>query len=94
MSRDLKLVRIQTNDEADLRLLSLANDKGKFGLSLGEIPDRQIQEAFERGIDEGWFTLADLSPLAHAPGAGLMRVFRLTGAGRDRLEVLNFQFAE
>jgi hypothetical protein len=46
---------MMTDDQADLRLLNLANAKGKFGLQMGVILDRYEQEAFERGIDKDWF---------------------------------------
>lgn len=81
------------NDAADLTLLSLASAKRKFGLSLGgftEPPIRApIQAAFERGIDYHWFDLVDVSPLPAATGdLRLMRVFRLTDAGHQRLRDL------
>lgn len=94
MVRDLRLVRIVTDDEADLRLLRLANEKGKFALSLGTIPDEPIQRAFERGIDAEWFRFVDISPLATVPGRGLFRVFKLTEAGAVRLLDLETQLSE
>lgn len=77
------LNRVVTFDEADETLLSLANERGKFALSVGPMP-AYIQEAFERGIDNQWFTLVDVGPVSAAPGH-LMRVFRLTPAGVLRL---------
>jgi hypothetical protein len=80
-------------ERAELQLLSLANEKGKFGLEYG-MPDGQVlQEAFERGIDEEWFTLVDLCPAAAVPatarlqqaGRRVLRVFRLTPGGREQL---------
>jgi hypothetical protein len=68
----------------DLRLLSLANEKRKFGLDFGYSFDPGLQAAFERGIDNEWFTLVDFSPVAAAPGKAL-RIFRLTDAGLARL---------
>jgi hypothetical protein len=76
-----------TKDEADAAVLSLANEKGKFALELGlTLPDDE-QYAFERGIDERWFELIDLAIIAEVPGR-LMRVFRLTDAGIERLREL------
>lgn len=72
------------HDEADFRLLSLASDKRKFAIQVGYVPSPEIQFAFERGIDNEWFTLVDVSSVAAAPGR-LMRLFRLTDAGMKRL---------
>lgn len=71
-------------DEADWLLLKLANEKGKFALGMGVIPDEQLQLAFERGIDADWFMLVDVSPLAAAPMSGIFRIFRLTQRGHAR----------
>lgn len=80
--------RETTSDEdAEIRLLSLANHKRKFALELG-LPMSSLQQgAFERGIDNEWFTLVDVSPLAVEPRRA-MRVFRLTDAGLKRLAEL------
>jgi len=79
---------VVTDDNADLELLSLANEKGKFGLELGYRLEPHLQFAFERGIDSEWFTFVDLSRIAAVPGARYMRIFRLTENGRARLEAL------
>jgi hypothetical protein len=80
--------RETTSDEdAEIRLLSLANHKRKFALELG-LPMSALQQgAFERGIDNEWFTLVDVASIAFAPGR-VMRVFRLTEAGFKRLAEL------
>jgi hypothetical protein len=83
-----RLNAVVTNDAADHELLKLANEKGKFALQLGLELEDYLQSAFERGIDQEWFTLVDLSEIAEAPQAGLMRVFRLTESGRKRLDTL------
>lgn len=88
------LHRVITHDEADWQLLKLANDKGKFALSLGPLEDHDLQIAFERAIDREWFTFVDLSPITAARRAGLMRVFRLTQAGRRRRTELQAMFTE
>jgi hypothetical protein len=74
-------------DAADRRLLSMASDKRKFALEFGQPVDPDLRASFERGIDEEWFTLVDVSFVATA-GRRLMRVFRLTNAGMVRLERL------
>ena len=84
-------------EKADLELLSLSNEKYKFVLEYGPLLP-PLQAAFERGIDKEWFTFVDLCPAAAMPATALlplagqrsMRVFRLTQAGVDRLNVLKF----
>jgi hypothetical protein len=71
------------DERADLGLLTLANEKGKFAMQLGYTPSPAAQAAFERGIDLEWFTLVDLAPVAEYPDR-LFRVFRLTLAGHAR----------
>lgn len=82
MSRTL--TRVMTNDEADFRLLSLANEKRKFGIAVGLKIDPALQFALERGIDNEWFTLVDISATAICPSQ-VLRIFRLTDAGLKRL---------
>jgi len=79
------LRELVTHDDADFRLLSLANEKRKFGLSLGPIPDDDLHLAFERGIDARWFDLVDISPIAAFGPHHWFRMFRLTDAGVQRL---------
>ena len=74
--------------DAELKLLSLANEKDKFGLAIGTIPDAQMQQAFERGIDNGWYTLVDVTPIAAAPPNLIFRIFKLTPAGIVRRDEL------
>lgn len=76
-----------SDDRADLELLSMANEKGKFGLDLRGIDDPNLQHALERGIDQDLFTLVDISFVAMLPLV-LMRVFKLTPKGRRRLAEL------
>ncbi len=80
---------MNAQDEADLRLLQLANEKGKFALSIGTIPDMNLQLAFERGIDQHWFMFVDIGPLAHGGGPELFRIFKLTQNGFARRDALN-----
>lgn len=75
-----------SEDEADLAILSLANEKRKFALSLGGRFGQDLQDAFERGIDREWWTLVDVSRIDASPVA--MRIFRLTDAGMARLAAL------
>ena len=79
------LKRIISNIEADESLLGLANEKGKFAIELGLPLEQDYHAAFERGIDNEWFTLVDLCPVVESAFGRMMRVFRLTQAGRDRL---------
>lgn len=83
---------VKTLDQADLELLSLANEKRKFGLGLGLVLDADLQAALERGIDNEWFCFVDLSTVAEMPSAGLIRLFRLTDAGVARRDALTEQF--
>ena len=86
--------QIITNDEADWYLLKLANEKGKFAIQVGMTGDAEQQAAFERGIDNVWFTLVDIGPIAYGPVGIQMRVFRLTPAGRDRRERLGNTYGD
>lgn len=92
MTRSLE--RVITNDEADLALLALANEKRRFAIQMGGMTEEN-QGAFERGIDGEWFTLVDVAPLAHVPHGrpsnAVFRVFRLTDAGLRRLAELRQQ---
>lgn len=81
-----------STDADDWDLLRLANEKGKFALSIGVILLPAMQWAFERGIDEQWFTLVDIAPLQVADFQ-MMRVFRLTEAGWKRRRELVPVFA-
>lgn len=84
MSEPRSLHRVETFDEAELRLLSLANEKGKFAILVGLPLGQAMQDAFERGIDNEWFALVDVGMVAAAGPGRLMRVFRLTQAGQER----------
>lgn len=78
---------MQTDNEADARLLSLANEKGKFGITIGYPMDEALRDAFERGIDSEWFTLVDVAVIEHSDGQ-ICRIFRLTDAGKQRRHAL------
>jgi hypothetical protein len=74
--------------DAEFELLSMANEKRKFAIEIG-LEVAHLQPAFERGIDEDWFRLVDVSFVAASVARGrLMRVFRLTDAGLARLAEL------
>ena len=81
--------RFKAESSADAKLLSLANHKNKFAIEIGKFPDLPLQRAFERGIDNEWFTLVDVTPVGAAPGK-IVRVFRLTAKGIARRAALNF----
>ncbi len=89
----MMLRQIITDDEAEWEFLKLANEKEKFALQIGTFLTQEDQDAFERGIDNDWFTLVDVSPVAHAPGNMVMRIFKLTAAGRTRRDELKTVFA-
>lgn len=72
---------------ADLALLSMANHKRKFGLAVGLCLDAPLQYALERGIDNDWFRLVDVSRAVVSDGQ-ILRIFRLTEAGLARLGVV------
>lgn len=73
-------------EEAELKLLSLANEKRKFAIQVGYVYDDKASiEAFERGIDEQWFTLVDVTPIGSVLDDRVMRVFRLTDLGLEHL---------
>jgi len=77
-----------SDDDADFWLLMLANEKRKFAIQIGYTLKPEQQAAFERGIDNHWFDLVDVSPVSEAPASMIMRIFRLTEAGIARLEEL------
>jgi hypothetical protein len=76
-----------TADEADRALLQRANDNRKFAIPVAPWEDSELQEAFERGLDNEWFTLVDVSPIEIMPRT-VFRIFRLTPAGLLRLAEL------
>lgn len=80
---------------AELKLLELANNKGKFAIQTGYEFEPALRFAFERGLDNDWFTLIDIDMLAGRapatvtfPGGSvstpLMKIYRLTPAGLQR----------
>lgn len=79
---------MDSQDDADLLLLGLANEKSKFAIQIGYPFTQEAQEAFERGIDNDWFTLVDISDLANAPNGAVCRIFKLTTQGKRRLDDL------
>jgi len=80
-------------DVADYALMRIANEKRKFAIELaGYVMSPMMAEAFERGIDEEWFTLVDVSAHLQAAPGRVMKVFRLTDKGWLRLCVLREMF--
>lgn len=71
----------------ELVVFELANEKGKFAIGV-EYPIPEIQWALERGFDEDWWRLIDVCVVTHSQGQ-MVRVFRLTDAGRVRFAELN-----
>jgi hypothetical protein len=70
-------------DRDDLALLSLQNDKHKFAIEVG-YASAATQLALERAFDNDWVRLIDVTMIAVARNR-LMRVFKLTQAGLQRL---------
>lgn len=89
-----KLTLEEEEEAANHKLLQLANEKGKFAIQLGLEPIEAMQYAFERGIDNEWFTFVDVSYLQHTPKPVLMRVFRLTNKGWQKRIALEQLFGE
>jgi hypothetical protein len=87
--------RVKTNDEYEWDILKMATaDKGKFAIGFLFTDDVKLAEAFERGLDENWYTLIDVTmQMAIAPGLP-MRVYRLTDIGKLRYNELKCQFTE
>ncbi len=77
-------------DEADRQLLMLANEQGKFAVSILGGATRELTEAIERGLDNNWFQLLDVAFLEHVPDIP-MRIFRLTPLGWARRKELVIQ---
>lgn len=81
--------RIITDDEAEWAILKLAHETShKFAIEMGPIPIDERQFAFERGIDNDWFTLVDVGPIASAGPGVIMKIFKLTAAGQRRRDKL------
>ncbi len=77
-----------TAEEAELSLLSLANEKRKLGVEVNYAFDHQeMQDALERSMDHDWLRLVDIVTPASMPGH-LLRIFRLTDAGMARMASL------
>jgi hypothetical protein len=67
-----------TDDEmAELALMKLANEHGKFALSFGSFSDEQTL-ALERLQIREWVRLIDVNFIASGPMATPFRVFMLT----------------
>lgn len=75
------------DDVNDHQLLGMANEKGKFAIEIG-YTSRSAQEALERAFDNDWINLIDVSAVATVTDGRLMRIFKLTKAGHERLAQL------
>lgn len=84
----MSLHRVITDDEADLALLSLASDKRKFAIPVIQPMPDHMQFALERGMEQDWFRLIDVTAIAEGPPGRVFRIFRLTDAGMARLAVV------
>ncbi len=80
----------ETNDAkltAAWQILGKANEKGKFAVPVGEFMPADVRQAFEEGMEKDLYRLIDVEQLDAARG-GLVRVFKLTGAGQGFRKVL------
>lgn len=57
-------MKITKPEIADLTILDLANEHDKF--AVGSVPPAH-RFAFERGINQGLYTLVDVTPIAEFP---------------------------
>jgi hypothetical protein len=64
--------------EAELKMLGYASEKGKFALSVTAKLSKDEQEALERLQLREWIKLIDIAPLFTGEGFRLVRVFMLT----------------
>lgn len=94
MTDDMISRLISDDEAAELSVLVLANENGKFALDVAYkfSEDRQIL-AFERGLIRDWYRLIDLSVVTRSKTNRLFRVFLLTPAGRERLAELGRKVA-
>ena len=76
-----------TEDEADLKLFSLASEKRKFAIAVGHFPGQDLQDALERAQVRDHVRLIDVSTVSAT--LSLMRVFMLTDTGMERLAALS-----
>jgi hypothetical protein len=79
----------ETEDHYDFEILRLANENGKFAIPFnyeinkGKKDYTGLVQAIERGIDNNWFFLIDISPLMWDPSR-IYRIYRLTPEGKSR----------
>lgn len=78
-----------TEEQADLAVLGLANERRRLVAPVGDILPDPIQQALERAQDNCWVTLIDVTRIAEfGPGAPIFRVFRLSDSGMRRLAAI------
>lgn len=73
------------HEKEDLAFLNVASDKGVFNIEIGSGLEIGMSNAFDRGVDEEWFTLIDVRPIGSEKS---FRVFRLTKRGLARRTAL------
>lgn len=94
MAEDIKDFEDIGPDEAEWIILKMANETGKFASPVGEALPQKVQDAFERGIDNRWWDLVDVTPIQALAGQMLItRVFKLTEAGTERRGELARKFS-
>ena len=77
---------MSASDQAELAILELASDNGKFAVPIGMPLTAEQNTAFEAGLMQDWYRLLDVAMIAAFPGVS--RVFLLTDKGWHRRAVL------
>jgi hypothetical protein len=69
--------QLTDEERAELSLLQLASEKGKFAISIGHRLSNERQFALERLQERDWIRLIDVTPITTAGPRDLLRVFML-----------------
>lgn len=73
-------------EKAELELLKLSSEKGKFAIAVGYPMSQEQQDALERLQLRDWIRLIDVSTIEHDKKFRLFRVFMLTPPALDFLK--------
>lgn len=95
MTADLKLVAVIDNDQAEWKIIGMANDAGIFAMQMGYVFEPPLNEAFGRLLESDMFRLLDLQAVTAGviPVPVMCRIFKLTAEGEKRRAVLRARFA-
>lgn len=83
-----------SDEECDWEILKLANEKGTFGVELGLVPCDHLQAAFDRGVDNDWWRLTDVTFRPDFKSRNPVRMFKLTSFGEARRAQLEKKYAK